>query len=68
MLRAFALVLLIFILVCLFRSILFPRLRDIGLHTAYSLIILVPLINFLFLIGLLFTRTDAFARSSGSSA
>jgi uncharacterized membrane protein YhaH (DUF805 family) len=64
-LNAASFILLISILVCLFRSILFPRLRDIGLHSAYSLIIFVPFINFLFLIALLFVPTDAFTKPTG---
>ena len=59
-----AVVVLIFCLVCMFRSILFPRLRDVGLHLAFSLIILVPVINFLFLLFLLFVPSNAFAKAT----
>src|SRR6266568_8940756 len=45
-----AVVVLILCLVCPFRSILFPRLRDVGLHTAWALLIFVPFVNFIFVI------------------
>jgi uncharacterized membrane protein YhaH (DUF805 family) len=59
-----AVVLLVFLLVALFRSILIPRIRDMGLHPAWSLLILVPFINFIFVLALLFVPTDAFAKQS----
>ena len=50
--------------VALFRSILIPRVRDVGLHPAWSLLILLHSIGGLFVLALLFIRTDAFARPS----
>ncbi|MGV3533326.1 MAG: DUF805 domain-containing protein [Chthoniobacteraceae bacterium] len=49
-----AVVLLIFTLLCLFRAILFPRLRDVGWNTAWALLVLVPIVNVLFVVALLF--------------
>jgi uncharacterized membrane protein YhaH (DUF805 family) len=57
-----AVILLFFLLVALFRSILIPRIRDVGLHPAWSLVIFVPFINFLFVLALLFVPTDAFPK------
>src|SRR4030095_1386646 len=59
-----AVILLIFLLVALFRSILVPRIRDVGLHPAWSLLVFVPFINFLFVLALLFVPADAFAKQS----
>ena len=54
-----AVVLLIFILLCLFRSILFPRLRDVGWNAAWALMVFVPIINVLFVLALLFAPGGA---------
>ena len=54
-----AVVLLIFILLCLFRSILFPRLRDVGWNIAWALLVFVPIINVLFVLALLFVPGGA---------
>jgi uncharacterized membrane protein YhaH (DUF805 family) len=51
----------IFALVALFRSVLIPRLRDIGLHGVWSLLVFVPLVNIAFVVVLLLIRADAFA-------
>jgi uncharacterized membrane protein YhaH (DUF805 family) len=56
--------LLVFLCVALFRSILMPRLRDMGLHPAWSLLIFVHCLSFLFLLGLLFIPADAFVKRS----
>ena len=60
----FSMGVLIFSLVCLFRSILIPRIRDIGLHGAFALLVLVPFINFLFVFALLFIPGNAFNKAT----
>ena len=47
-----------------FMSVLLPRVRDVGLHGGFVLIALVPPINVLFLIGLLFIPSNAFRNPS----
>lgn len=59
--------LLIFCLFYMFRAILFPRLKDVGLGRAYSLIIFVPIVNFIFLIFLIFARTDYCIKAQASA-
>ena len=51
---------LLFIFVAMFRSLLMPRLRDIGLHPAWSLLFLVHALSGLFLLALLLIPSDAF--------
>ncbi|MHA3774830.1 DUF805 domain-containing protein [Verrucomicrobiota bacterium sgz303538] len=51
------------ILVAAFRSVLFPRLRDIGLTGGYALLIFVPVVNVALLLGLLLVPTDAFSKA-----
>lgn len=46
--------------VALFRSLLMPRLRDIGLHPAWSLLFLVHALSGLFLLALLLIPSGAF--------
>jgi uncharacterized membrane protein YhaH (DUF805 family) len=60
-------VLLILVLICLFRAILNPRLRDMGLHTAFALLIFVPIINLIFLLGLLFLPPGTFAKGNATA-
>jgi len=57
-----AVVILIFALFYFARHILVARVRDTGLHTAFALLIFIPLLNFLFLLALLFIPTDKFKR------
>ncbi len=57
----------LFLCYALFRSILIPRLRDIGVHPAWSLLILVHSLDFVFLLALLVIPTNAFARRSWQS-
>ena len=52
--------LLLLLFVALFRSLLMPRLRDIGLHPAWSLLFLVHAISGLFILALLLVPADAF--------
>lgn len=54
--------LLLFLLVAMFRSLLMPRLRDIGAHPAWSLLIFVHALSSLFLLALLLIPSDAFVR------
>ena len=56
--------LLLFLFVGLFRWVLIPRLRDMGVEPAWawSLLFFVHAISFLFLLALLFVPTDAFAK------
>ena len=56
--------LILFSLVALFRSILIPRVRDVGLHPAWSLLIFLHSIGSLFVLALLFIPTNAFAKPS----
>ncbi len=60
-LLAVAVPLVIFLFVALFWSILIPRLRDIGLRPAWSLLILVHALDGLFLLALLCIPANAFA-------
>ena len=53
--------LILFSCVALFRAILLPRVRDVGLHPAWSLLILLHSVGALFVLALLFVPTDAFA-------
>ena len=55
-----AIAIMVFALVALFRSVLVPRLRDIGLRGAWSLLIFVPFLNILFVLALLFVPANAF--------
>ncbi len=52
--------LLLFALVATFRSLLMPRLRDIGLHPAWSLLFFVHALSGLFLLARLLIPSDAF--------
>ena len=52
----------VFIVVCQFGFILVPRLRDVGLHGAFSLLILVPIINGIFFIVLIFLPPNMFTK------
>lgn len=52
---------LLLLCVALFRSLLMPRLRDIGVHPAWSLLIFVHALSGLFLLALLLIPSDAFA-------
>ena len=56
--------LILFAFVALFRSILIPRVRDVGLHPAWALLILLHSIGSIFVLALLFVPTNAFARQS----
>ena len=51
----------VFLFIALFWSILIPRIRDIGLRPAWSLLILVHSLSGLFLLALLCIPADAFA-------
>ena len=51
---------LLFAFVAMFRSLLMPRLRDIGLHPAWSLLFLVHALSGLCLLALLLVPADAF--------
>ena len=53
---------LLFAFVAMFRSLLMPRLRDVGLHPAWSLLIFVHALSGLFLLALLLIPSDAFVR------
>ena len=67
-LSAGAVLLLIFILLCLFRSILFPRIRDVGWNTAWALLVFVPIINVLFVLALLFAPGGAVEQQPTAAA
>ena len=67
LLTASGVILLLFLFVGLFRWVLIPRLRDMGVEQhawAWSLLFFVHFINPLFLLALLFVPTDAFAKRS----
>ena len=51
---------LLFAFVAMFYSLLIPRLRDIGLHPAWSLLFLVHALSGFFLLALLLIPSDAF--------
>ena len=51
---------LLFAFIAMFRSLLMPRLRDIGLHPAWSLLIFVHALSGLLLLALLLIPSDAF--------
>ncbi len=53
---------LIFLFAAMFRSLLMPRLRDAGLHPAWSLLIFVHALSGFFLLALLIIPSDAFVR------
>lgn len=48
--------------VAMFRSLLMPRLRDVGLHPAWSLLIFIHALSGPFLLALLIIPSDAFAQ------
>ncbi|MBE7158248.1 MAG: hypothetical protein INR62_07405 [Rhodospirillales bacterium] len=54
--------LLLFVLVAMFRSLFMPRLVDMGVHPAWSLLFLVHALSGLFLLALLLIPSDAFAK------
>ncbi len=54
--------LLLFVLVATFRSLLMPRLVDVGVHPAWSLLFLVHALSGPFLLGLLLIPSNAFAK------
>ena len=60
-LMAVAVPLVVFLFIALFWSLLIPRLRDIGLRPAWSLLIFVHSLDGLFLLALLFIPANAFA-------
>ena len=51
------------ILIAGFRSLLLPRLRNLGLKSSYALLIFVPFVNLAFLLGIIFAPSDAFNKS-----
>ena len=53
---------LLFSLFYVIRHILIARLRDISLHSLWSLLIFVPVVNLIFVLVLLFVPTDGFSR------
>jgi uncharacterized membrane protein YhaH (DUF805 family) len=61
-LLSLAILILLFALFYFIRFILVARVRDTGLHTAFALLILVPLVNFLFVLVLLFVPADQFKK------
>ncbi len=65
-LKGSGVLLLLFLFVGLFRWVLIPRLRDMGLEPAWawSLLFLIHSLSFLFLLALLFVPTDAFVKRS----
>ena len=63
-LLAVAIPLVVFLFAALFWSLLIPRLRDIGLRPAWSLLILVHSLDGLFLLALLFIPANAFSGRS----
>ena len=63
-LASVAIPLIVFLFVALFWSTLIPRLRDIGLRPAWSLLILAHSLDGLFLLALLLIPADAFATRS----
>ena len=52
----------------MFRHTLIARLRHIGLHGAWSLLIFVPIVNLIFVLILLLVPKDGFRKSSGPVA
>lgn len=57
-----------FALFYMFRHILIARLRQTGLHGAWSLLIFVPIVNLVFVLVLLLVPKDGFRKSSGPVA
>jgi uncharacterized membrane protein YhaH (DUF805 family) len=57
----------LFLCVALFRSILIPRIRDMGLHPAWSLLIFVHALNSFFVLALLLVPSNAFASRSDTT-
>ena len=53
----------IVVVLLFFFALMIPRFRDIGLHAVWSLFLLVPFVNFLFLIGLFLIPSNAMARA-----
>ena len=66
LMTASGIILLFFLFVAVFRLVLVPRLRDMGVEHAWawSLLFFVHFINSLFLLALLFVPTGAFAKRS----
>jgi len=55
-----------FALFCLFRSVLIPRMRDVGMKPIYALVIFVPVINTLFAITLLLWEGETWREKQAS--
>lgn len=63
----FGVLILLFALFYFIRYILVARVRDTGLHTAFGLLILAPLVNILFLLALLFIPANQFKRADAKA-
>ena len=48
--------------IALFSLIVAPRTRDVGLRTTYCLLLLVPAVGIVFILALMFIRSDAYAK------
>jgi uncharacterized membrane protein YhaH (DUF805 family) len=59
-----ALAIILFSLFYVIRHIVIARLRDVGLHSLWALLIFVPIVNLIFALVLLFAPRDAFTKSS----
>ena len=62
-----AVLILLFTLFYFIRYALIARVRDLGLHAVFTLLIFIPLFNFLFLLALLFFPADKFKKSDGKT-
>ncbi len=59
---ALSALLLLFALFYFIRHVLVARLRDVGVHNLFGLLIFVPIVNIVFLLALAFTPKDGFKR------
>ncbi len=50
-----------------YAAVLLPRVRDTGLHGGFALLALVPPVNVIYLVALLFIPTDMFAQKSNET-
>jgi uncharacterized membrane protein YhaH (DUF805 family) len=62
-LRLLAVAMLVFCLFYVIRHILIARLRDVGLHSLWAVLIFIPIVNLIFALVLLFAPENAFAKS-----
>lgn len=61
----FSVLLLFFALFYFIRHVLVARLRDIGIHNLFGLLIFVPIVNIVFVVILAFTPKNGFRKRLG---